>query len=229
MPATEPSYIILLAGNFELGSCHDVRMNGAVVFDLGGVLARVARNWAEAGTKIGLNLDSDRATAPLSLDPVLHAFQAAETTEAEYHAQLAEWLDTPAEAAPQIHGAILIYEYDGALDLVTELRAAGVRTASLSNTNEPHWQILLDPAFHPAIAALDVPLASHRLQAAKPDPRAYIRTEEEVGTTSITFFDDTGINIPPAQARGWQAFHVPAVDNPIPWIRAKLVEVGHLR
>lgn len=203
-------------------------MISTVVFDLGGVLARVARNWQEAGLKQGLNLDSERAIAPLSHDPVLHAFQAAETSEAEYYDQLANWLDIGLDSAKQLHADILMFEYDGALALVESLKEAGIQTASLSNTNEPHWQILLDPAFHPAVAALDFPLASHRLQAAKPDVRAYVRTEEAVSDQRIIFFDDTAKNLPPAEARGWITRFVPAVENPIPWIREQLIETNVL-
>ena len=209
-------------------SCHDLRMISTVVFDLGGVLARVARNWQEAGAKQGLDLPSDRAVESLSLDPVLHAFQAAEITEQEYYERLSAWLSIEVPQAQKLHGDILIYEYPGALKLVQEIRETGLTTACLSNTNEPHWRILLDPQYHPAIAALDIPLASHRLQAAKPDVRAYEKTEAAVGSTDILFFDDTAKNLPPAEARGWHSHHVPAVENPVPWIRDRLVQANVL-
>jgi FMN phosphatase YigB (HAD superfamily) len=209
-------------------SCHDLRMISTVVFDLGGVLARVARNWQEAGAKQGLNLTSDRAVEPLSLDPVLHAFQAAEIMESEYYERLSSWLGIEIPQAEKLHGDILIYEYPGALALVREIRETGLKTACLSNTNEPHWRILLDPRYHPAIAALEIPLASHRLEAAKPDVRAYEKTEAAVGNTEILFFDDTAKNLPPAEARGWQCRHVPPVDNPVPWIREQLVQANLL-
>ena len=203
-------------------------MISTVVFDLGGVLARVARNWQEAGLKQGLQLDSPRATGPLSSDPVLHAFQAAETSETEYYDQLADWLNIGTDAARQLHADILMYEFEGALALVNSLKEAGIRTACLSNTNEPHWKILLDPEYHPAIAALDIPLASHRLLAAKPDERTYILTEEALSDRQILFFDDTAHNLPPAEARGWITRFVPPLENPIPWIHEQLVQTNVL-
>lgn len=99
------------------------------------------------------------------------------------------------------------------------------RVACLSNTNALHWAYLktlldIDHYFEPA-------LASHLLQAAKPDKNVFTETIERIGleASEIWFFDDTPENVQAAQAFGITAYEVDRSVGVIP----TLIKLGLLR
>ena len=88
------------------------------------------------------------------------------------------------------------------------IRAAGVETACLSNTNERHWELMTaQPLHYPAFAAFGRRHASHLLGLAKPDPAIYRAFEEHSGVPAgmIVFFDDRAENVAAARNAGWRA------------------------
>ena len=104
----------------------------------------------------------------------------------------------------------LLYELDPAYEVLRvarEARAAGIRTAVLSNSlgREPH-----DPyAAYDLRGTFDVVVFSDELGIRKPDPAIFQHTVELLGVParSCVFADDTEANLPPARALGMTVIH----------------------
>ena len=170
-----------------------------VVFDLGGVLVRIARSWREAHERAGLPF------RPPS-DPEL---EVRRTTQPQHDAD-DQGAYTRADVRRMID-AWLIMEYSGISRVFDALEAVSVDTAVLSNTNNAHWVRLYveppnEPEF-PTLARAGHLFASHILGVEKPDPRAYRHVEGATGHAAdrILFFDDTPENVEGARAVGWTA------------------------
>ena len=190
----------------------------AVCFDLGGVMVRIAGSWLEAIDRAGVEAGC-RPSSSLRLTdvPELEALQEGSMPQEEYLASLAErfGLSGPREAA-RVHDAILIEPFEGVEPMVAFLHHAGIHTGCLSITNAAHWASLIDPARFPAIAALELKLASHELSLAKPDP-AIFRTYERLSGFAATehlLLDDSADNVLAARQVGWQAAHIDPAQGP---------------
>lgn len=105
----------------------------------------------------------------------------------------------------------VLYELYPAYDMLRvakEARAAGIRTAVLSNSlgREPH-----DPyAAYDLHGVFDVVVLSADLGIRKPDPRIFEHTLGLLGVAAraCVFADDTEANLIPAQAMGMTVIHV---------------------
>ncbi len=206
-----------------------------VCFDLGGVVVRIHRTWEAAARHHGLfrglapawaTADGTLAWRQLDLD-----HHRGSLTSAEYFEQaaaLCQGYYAPADFHA-VHGACLIEEYPGMHRLVQQLREDGLRSACLSNTNDAHWRQMLDPALaFPAVAELDVRLASHELGWLKPEPQIYeaalralaVRPEE------VVFFDDLEENVAGARASGWHSARIDPEGDPRQQIVTVLESLG---
>lgn len=179
-----------------------------VVFDLGGVLARICHSWEEAAATAGIatRLDpSDRT--PLTVVPIFDAYQAGAVELSEYLEGIAKWLGVSPDEALAIHNHILVEPYPGTDELVEEIEAAGLLTGCLSNTNAPHWEELALNGRFPAIMRLQRKMASHLVGLNKPDPEIfalYAKTND-VAPESIVYFEDHPLNVRAALGAGWRA------------------------
>jgi len=133
-------------------------------------------------------------------------------------------------SSEQIHtasAAFVVGLYEGVPELLSDLSAAGVKTACLSNTNEHHWGLLSDPS-HPAffpLTRLDHQFASHLIRARKPDDAIYAHLEQVAHARGpeILFFDDVEENVRAARKRAWLAEWIdPERNDPLPQIREAL-------
>jgi HAD superfamily hydrolase (TIGR01509 family) len=90
--------------------------------------------------------------------------------------------------------------------LHNQLRAAGVPTALLSNTNELQFQHIRQQ--HPFLAGFDPIVLSYEHGAMKPDPALYRVVESRTGHTgpNLVFLDDRPENVQAALSLGWRAF-----------------------
>ncbi len=207
-----------------------------VVFDLGGVLVRICRSWAEGCAAAGLEVrDGEAGAASQAMAARRHALAAAyhagELSCEAFFSQLSEvmgGLYSPEEVA-RIHDAWLLGVYDGVETLIEELCAAGVTTGVLSNTNHRHWTTM-----HGAyvwLGRIMHPHASHLLRACKPDDGIYklfeMRTAAAPG--EIIFFDDLEENIAAARRRGWNAHQIDYTGDTTGQMRRLLAEAGVLR
>ncbi|MBM3138982.1 MAG: HAD-IA family hydrolase [Chloroflexi bacterium] len=188
-----------------------------VVFDLGGVLVRIARSWAEAHERAGLpphqlpghpeweagRLELARAHQVGAIDPPTWAARVAALSGGAY---------TPEEATRLLE-AWQLGEYPGVGRVLDLLERRGIGSGALSNTNALHWAALRPasgPAAYPTVARLRLAFASHELGLMKPDPAIYEHVERATGATPgrVLFFDDLAPNVEGARARGWQAVRV---------------------
>jgi glucose-1-phosphatase len=113
--------------------------------------------------------------------------------------------------------------FPGALALLAELRPH-YRLASVSNTNEIHWQRFagewsLDQSFH-------YNFPSFRVGKLKPDENYFAHVTEAIGMPAgrVLFIDDNAINVDAAARFGLVARRVVGIDG----ARATLRELGLL-
>ena len=197
-----------------------------VCFDLGGVLVRICNSWHEGCLAAGLKaraIDSSSA-AKAQRELIGAAHQSGAMSDPEFFTALARSLGrgwTVAQAR-RVHEAWILGEYDGVAGLLDELKRAGVATACLSNTNEPHWKQMEREL--PMLANLRHRHASHLLKSIKPDPDIYAAFERAVGcrADSVIFFDDLSENVAAAQARGWDAHRIDPTSCTVTQIRSVL-------
>lgn len=202
-----------------------------VVFDLGGVLVRIAKTWGEALRSQGLaDLNSPREAEAIGNFPHFEAYQAGQLTDEAFTHSLAAWLEIPAQHGLAAHHGILLEPYIGTAELVSDLHDADFRTGCLSNTNALHWSHMVQPALFPAIARLQTPGLSHLLGLNKPDPaiyEAYIRLSG-LPPADHLFFDDLAANVQAAREAGWSAHRIDPAGNTVGQIRDNLAEYNLL-
>lgn len=202
-----------------------------VCFDVGGVLVRICRDWAEGCAAAGVEI------RPFETDPdhlaarglLLGELQRGQVADGDFHARFSALLKgtwSPEEVA-RIDAAWLLDPYPGTPELVRDLQDAGLETACLSNTSHGHWEALLG---YEAIAALRHRHASHQMGLVKPDPAIYAAFEHAVDRTAsqILFFDDLPENVEAARARGWDACRIDHAGDPAAQMRRHLQERGLL-
>lgn len=204
----------------------------AVCLDWGGVLVRICSSFQQAAARAGLDL------RPLAASPeaigersrLIHAYETGGLSDDAFFDQLARatgGVYTPDELR-MVHDAWLIEEYPGACDLIEDLRAAGLHTALLSNTNPRHYQRSLSKEFG-AIQRLDVRLLSHEIRIAKPDPRAFDAVRRAIACERVVYFDDRSEHVAAAQAVGLLAHGVDPDGDPPGQVRAILADLDVLR
>jgi len=206
-----------------------------VCFDLGGVLVRICRSWAESCAAAGVELrEAEHFVAEATVRArraLADRYQLGQISVGEYlqgtH-ELIRGLYSLAELE-RVHAAVLLGEYPGVSELVARLNTTrGVATACLSNTNHAHWQQLLSDPRTPVLHALGARLASHLLGCAKPDVAIYERAQEELGRSGaeILFFDDLAENVAAAQRAGWRAVLIDPHADTADQMRRALASAG---
>lgn len=204
-----------------------------VVFDLGGVLVRIARDWAEGHRLAGLPGEPPEDAAFLALLDELTRRQDGSLASDTFYERVAAASGgryTKADVR-RIGDAILIEEYPGVSRVFDALDGNGLETAILSNTNEAHWARLKpegDAAEFPSVLRADHHFASHLLGLLKPDPAIYRAVEGGTGhdASRILFFDDSAANVEGARAVGWTAEHVDPRGDPAAQMLATLERHG---
>jgi len=167
---------------------------------------------------------------PLTDLPEFDQYQAAEISEEEYLAAIAEWGGCSPEDAIRIHNHILIEPYLDTEELVDELHAKGLATGCLSNTNGPHWTELTSPVRFPAISRLQGKMASHLVGMNKPDPEIFLLYAKTYGLQpdEIAYFEDNRANFESAANVGFHAKHIDPSQETVPQMRAFLEGLGML-
>jgi putative hydrolase of the HAD superfamily len=205
-----------------------------VIFDLGRVLVRICDGWQHAFERAGLTLPADAiddATRTHLLD-LVKQLEIGQGSVAAFCQDVSNRLGVPCDTVTRMWQGYCLGPYDGAAELLQDLRTAGHTIACLSNTNENHWRTLTDPGDPQGqvLQHLHHPFASHQVGARKPDPAIYAHVEKTTGfaPARIIYFDDAPENLPPAQSRGWTTHLVPRLENPIPAIRLILQDSGIL-
>ncbi len=197
------------------------------VFDIGGVVIEICHTWTQAREVAGFSGPEPKLDR-LSHSPFLDAYQQSDLTLDEYCQALAENIGVTPDQALEVHKGILRREYEGLLEIITALKARGIRTACLSNTAEIHWQEMHRAERFPAFQLFDVKMASHREKINKPDPAIFYRMEEKAAVAGgqILFFEDTVRNVEGAKAVGWNVRQIDPTMNPAAQIKEELRVCG---
>ena len=200
-----------------------------VCFDLGGVVIRICRSWAEGCAAAGLPVRDPALweRVRLARQTLILQHQTGRIDGATFATRvsgLVAGLYSPAEILG-IHNAWLLDEYEGVADVVARLHRTGVDTAALSNTSHGHWARMGD---FPAVMRIRHHLPSHRLGLHKPDPMIYRRLEGLLGYRGreIIFFDDSPDNVTGARGVGWAAEVIDPAAAPATQIRDALRGCG---
>jgi HAD superfamily hydrolase (TIGR01509 family) len=209
---------------------HDI---GLVVFDLGRVLVRICRDWRHACEVAGLAPPPEERVAAnrARVHDAVCRVEVGQITGEQFCRELAPAFGVSVEDMTTVLHQFTRGPYPGAVELLDQLAAAGIPTACLSNTNEPHWRLMGDPASHTYFPfhKLTHAFASHLVRLRKPDDAIYAHVERATGVPSerIVFFDDVEENVEGARRRGWRACHIdPRPDEPLAQVRAFLKQQG---
>jgi putative hydrolase of the HAD superfamily len=202
-----------------------------VVFDLGGVLARICHTWEEAADVAGAPHDlSPGGPTALGGFSGFDLYQAGKISFDVYLRELAMFIGCSADDAPKVHNSIIVEEYPGVSELVSNLRERSYRLGCLSNTNDAHWQHLAYNGRFPTIESLEMKMASHIIGLNKPDPAIYDAYGAEFGLSpsEIVFFDDHPLNVAAAREAGWLAAKITPGEDTARQMRNHLQEWGLL-
>jgi putative hydrolase of the HAD superfamily len=192
-----------------------VRAFDLVVFDVGGVLLRLASSWEEAHRLAGI-------PGPPPTDAAFHATAVALGGQTDVALPVEAFCVRVAAASEgryskedvrRIHHAFLREERPGVLRVLDALDAAGIETAILSNTNDGHWARMFPPSGSPdfpAVLRVRHRFGSHLLGVVKPAAAIYEAVTKATGhaPSRVLFFDDVEANVRGARAVGWTAVRV---------------------
>lgn len=201
-----------------------------VCFDLGGVLVRICSNWRHAATVAGANCPATDTTG-FDDRPEFWSFQNGDLPETQYLEFLTNHLKaSDSDQARVVHNAILLEPYPGTKELVFELKARGVPTGCVSNTNSIHWNEMVEGDGFPAIKNLDFKVGSHIAKASKPSPAIYNTFERLSGLTGpeILYFDDVERYVHAAIELGWNAVLIDPSGDTTAQMRHSLETFGLL-
>lgn len=206
----------------------------AVCFDLGGVVVRIARSWAEACAAAGLDVRDPHAFAAPDMQSgrreLSDGYQLGRISCDEYFELISRSSNGlyAVHEVEAVHRAWLFDPYPGVEQLVDDLNKRNLHTACLSNTNHSHWQDLIREVRTPAIAKLRTRMVSHELGAVKPDVRIYKMAERiiEALPSEIVFFDDLAENVEAARSCGWHAFEIDHAGDTAAQMRSYLQRMG---
>lgn len=208
-----------------------------VCFDLGGVVVRICRSWAEGCAHAGVEVrgDSDTEARKRGRREVTREFSVGRIDEATWVDRIVTCLDGmyTHDEILRIHEAWIIDEYPGVGSVIDAIHERGCGTACLSNTNAGHWdrQLVTADEVLPSVMRLETLHASHLMGLAKPDPAIYHAFVEatNVAPNSILFFDDLPDNVEAARAAGWHAERIDHTrESTAPQIRKHLEAYGVL-
>jgi putative hydrolase of the HAD superfamily len=201
-----------------------------VCFDLGGVLVRIARGWADACQRAGVELPHANESLWARHRDLMLRYETGEIDDAGYMAKAPGIIGggVKPESIVKVFDAWLLGLYPGAAELVDELKSRGFKTACLSNTNQRHWNMVTGLDAYRPLERLDYRLASHELRVMKPNEQAYRRAEAATGFwgEQVLFFDDRAENIEGARAVNWKAELIDRADDAVPQIREYLTAHG---
>lgn len=99
----------------------------------------------------------------------------------------------------------------GAVELLTQVRAAGVPTALVSSS----YRVLVDAVLEQGIGPFDLTLAGDEVRHGKPDPEPYLTAADRLGVdpTRCVVLEDSPAGVASAEAAGCAVVAVPSVPG----------------
>ncbi len=197
-----------------------------VCFDLGRVLIRICDGWPHACRLAGVPVHEGVSSLSRSaVGELVVELDCGRLSSDAFAEAAAEHLGlTPAQVR-QATDSYLLGPFEGVTELLADVRAAGYKTACLSNTHDSHWRMMTSPGTNRLpLEQLDWRFASHLLGLHKPDPAIYEAVEHQTGIPgpAILFFDDLEANIEAARRRGWHGHVITPDTSPVTQVRSRL-------
>jgi HAD superfamily hydrolase (TIGR01509 family) len=196
----------------------------ALLFDLGGVLIKlvgVPRMMELTGRRYSVSELWEKWIT----SPVIRQFESGKLTVDEFGERVVKEFGMDILPSRFLEEFIMwpVGKYPGVNELLTSVKPY-VAIASLSNTNELHWNRMV--AEMDFIHLFDYNFPSHQTAHLKPDLETYLYTAEELGIRpgDALFFDDNRINIEGARAAGMDAIEAHGVAD----VKAHLISIGLL-
>jgi HAD superfamily hydrolase (TIGR01509 family) len=178
-----------------------------VVFDLGNVLLAFDYRIAAANLAPHASASAEEILDVLLGTRLLHRYECGELNTVQFFDALSQatgftaGFDAFARCFTEIFTPI-----PPMIELQRRIRAGGVPTVLLSNTNELQFQHLRER--HPFIVEFEHHVLSFEHRAMKPDLALYRVVEELTGRvgSDLVFLDDRPDNVEAACRLGWRAF-----------------------
>src|SRR5262249_13391696 len=199
-----------------------------VVFDLGGVVGKL--NIDGALGELARRSNTDRNLIKSFL---LTCDESGLSTDEKLQLgllEIDEYIDLlnqglrrklPREELINLRLQVIQGEDEDVLEIISALSVQR-KVACFSNTHAIHWDHVL--ANYQSFRLFHRTIASHLIQAAKPDPKAFTIACRELGAapSECLFIDDTLTNAEAAHAAGWHAIHFKGAAE----LREELKEYG---
>lgn len=184
-----------------------------ILFDIGGVLVELT------GIPRMMELTHHRFTVPelwerWILSPAIRAFESGKISIDEFGIRILEEFNINLPPAQYLAEFTCWTAglFPGAAALLSEVKKQAI-TASLSNTNELHWNRMVHSMG--IIDLFDYNFPSHLTARLKPDIETFTATAAELGVEpeEILFLDDNIMNVNGATQTGMDAAVVYGVDE----------------
>jgi putative hydrolase of the HAD superfamily len=195
-----------------------------ILFDLGGVLIELAGVEKMLEWSPGL-LTTDELWRRWLHSSAVRRFETGGIGRDEFAVEIIREFGVPVSPDEFLHAFTWWPRalFPGAVELLTQMKPH-YRLASVSNTNEIHWQRftgdwLLDASFHHNFP-------SHQVRKLKPDTEyfAHVLEAMDAAPAQVLFIDDNAINVDAAARMGMVARRVAGVDG----ARRAFAELGLL-
>lgn len=185
----------------------------AVLFDLGGVLVELT------GVPRMMELTENRFTLPELWERWLHSsvirrYETGKMSTEEFGRAIVEEFSMNIDPEQYVREftAWPAGAYPGVNELLQRLKERTL-LASLSNTNEVHWnRVVSEMDF---IHLFDCNFPSHETGLLKPDLATYLHVVDTIGMRpeEVLFFDDNIINVRGAEEAGLKAVRVAGIGE----------------
>jgi HAD superfamily hydrolase (TIGR01509 family) len=179
----------------------------AVVFDLGRVLLDFDYGIAATHLAPHAAVSIEDIMQLLLGTPLLHRYECGELGTAQFFEALREATGFKAGFSQFALAFTQIFTpIPAMIQLHSRIRATGVSTVLLSNTNELQFHHI--QKHHPFVADFEHHVLSFEHHAMKPDSALYRVVESLTGRTGpeIVFLDDRADNVEAARNLGWRSF-----------------------
>ena len=200
-----------------------------IIFDLGGVLLDIDLNYCmkrmmalgidlEAFEKKGMQTPSDTKAAVLGegivANGAMHLYQTGDISTEEFLEGVRRFCKegTTQEDVLEAWNSCCIAIPQYRLDKLKELKEKGYRIYLLSNTNEAHWQKIVEKCFggqEVVDSHFDHVFLSQEMHMAKPNDEIYLEVLHQIGAKAeeCLFIDDSSANLKAAAALGFHTLH----------------------
>lgn len=214
----------------------------AVIFDLGGVLLDLDMQGCFQNIReLGVDLDSLNKTSQhdeseqgaticegMSASGMMHQYQVGKVTTEDFLGVMLKVCKdgTTYQQVLNAWNSCLLTIPDYKLEFIKELRSKGYAIYLLSNTNDAHWQHIVQNNFpEPISDYFDRCFLSQEMGMAKPNEEIYVSVLKQINLpfNECLFLDDSKVNCEAAERLGINSIVIPVRSDFRDMVRRYLV------